>query len=183
MRICLSSAVLLSLALALPVLQAGGDKVEPGFTPLFNGKNFDGWKTKKGGEALDGKTEALKGRFKAVDGKLIIDPKVGGDVIIETVKELSKDAVIKFDFLPGDKCNNDLFFRGIKFDIVAKQLKNVKDGEWNQLEIISKGDTVEYKCNGKLERSVKGKGDKSTFGLRAEFGAIEIKNWRFKEGS
>jgi hypothetical protein len=160
---------------------AGEFKPEPGFTLLLNGKNLDGWKTKTGGESLDGKTEAYKGRFKVVDGKLVIDPKVKGDVIIETAKPLKGDIHIKFEFMPGPGCNNDLFLRGLKFDIIPKSLKGVKEGEWNEFEIVTKGATVEYKCNGVVQRTSKAKTDSSVFGIRAELGPIEIRHMRVKE--
>ena len=106
-------------------------KPEPGFTLLFNGKNLDGWKEASGKkESLDGKTEAYGGRFKVVDGRLVIDPEVKGDLHVETVRTFAKDVHIKFEFKPGPKCNNDLFLRGTKFDIVPgnKENKNVKEG-------------------------------------------------------
>src|SRR5256885_6581569 len=107
-----------TLVVLISVHATRGDdfKPEDGFTLLFNGKDLTGWKTTKG-ESLDGKTEAYNGRFKAADGVLTIDPKVKGDVRIETQKEFGKDVHIKFDFLPGEGCNNDLFLRGLKFDL------------------------------------------------------------------
>src|SRR5581483_127260 len=103
-------------------------KLEPGFTLLFNGKNLDGWKeASKKKESLDGKTEAYNGRFKVTDGRLVYDPEVKGDLYIETAKEFGKDVHIKFDFKAGPKCNNDVFLRGTKFDIIPanKENKNV----------------------------------------------------------
>ncbi len=172
---------LLGLALLVASGHADESKADPGFTLLLNGKNFDGWKTKKGNEPLDGKTEAYNGRFKLVDGVLVIDPKVKGDVIIETTKEFGKDVHIKFEFNPGPGCNNDLFLRGTKFDIVAKQLMNVKEGEWNSLEIIATGDTIEHKVNGVSKRMSKAKAKASPFGIRAEFGPVQIRNLQVKE--
>ena len=185
------SYAFLFAALALPAMSAGGEfKLEPGFTLLFNGKNLDGWKEASGKkEALDGKTEAYNGRFKVVEGVLVYDPAVKGDLYIETAKEFGKDVHIKFDFKPGPKCNNDLFLRGTKFDIVlaadekkkTKENKNVKDGEWNTLEIVVTGDKVEHKINGEVVRTSKAGAKATPFKLRAEFGAIEIKNLRVKE--
>jgi hypothetical protein len=173
----LTSACLLVGLMLASDLGAGDAK----FVPLFNGKNLDGWKTKKGGELLDGKTEAYKGRFKVVGGSLVIDPKVKGDVIIETVKEFGKNVVIRFEFNPGPGCNNDLFFRGTKFDIVAKQLKNIKEGEWNTLEISAVGDKLEHKVNGESKRVSTAKTKASPFGIRAEFGPLQIRNLQVKE--
>ena len=133
---------------ASPVFPAAG---ADGWSPLFNGKNLDGWKTKEG-EALEGKTEAYNGRYKVKDGMLVIDPSVKGDRTIFSTKEFAKDVHIKFEFLPGPGCNNDLFLRGIKFDLVKSNVKNMKEGEWNSLEIIVQGNKIEYKNNGETQR-------------------------------
>lgn len=194
MRIFTYSLFLFGLALLLPIplMSAGEFKLEPGFTLLFNGKNLDGWREAKGDKpALEGKTEAYKGRMKVVEGVLIYDPKVGGDKYIETTKEFAKDVHIKLDFKPGKGCNNDFFVRGTKFDIILaadekkknKENKNVKEGEWTTFEIIIVGDAVEHKIGGETARMSKTKaGAKATpLMFRAEFGAIEIKNIRVKE--
>ena len=179
------SRLLLPTALALFVIAARGGaaddfKPDPGFTPIFNGKNLDGWKTKKG-ESLEGKTEAYNGRFKVADGKLVIDPKVKGDVIIETTRSFAKDVHIKFEFMPGPGCNNDLFIRGLKFDIKKPDVKNLKEGEWNVFEIVIAGKKAEFKCNGETQRTGNVKNDSSPFGVRAEFGPVQFRRMQVKE--
>ena len=170
-------------ALLLAVPAAGDDANEPGFKALLNGKDLTGWKTKgKPGESLDGKTEAYKGRFKVTDAKLVIDPAVKGDVRIATAQEFGKETTIRFEFLPGTGCNNDLFLLGSKFDINPAQLKMVKVGEWNAMEIASGGGTTVFKINGETARTEKAKAEKSTFEVRAEFGLIEIRRMRAKTG-
>jgi hypothetical protein len=159
-------------------------QLEPGFMLLFNGKNLDGWKEANGKkEPLEGKTEAHNGRFKVVEGKLVYDPAVKGDLYIETTREFGKDVHIKFDFKPGPKCNNDLFLRGTKFDIIPgnKENKNVKEGEWYTFEIIITGDKIEHKINGETARTSKAMPKATPFKLRAEIGALEVKNIRVKE--
>ena len=182
--ICLFAG--LTLAISFSATTADDFKLEKGFTLLFNGKNLDGWREAAGKktDSLEGKTEAFKGRFKVDDGKLVYDPKVKGDLYIETTKEFGKDVHIKLDFKPGPACNNDFFIRGTKFDIVPGkgETKAVKEGEWQTLEIIVTGDKIEHKINGETVRTSKSKTDKTTpFKLRAEFGVIEIKNIRAKE--
>ena len=178
---------LFALALLLPAQVRSADefKLEEGFKLIFNGKDLDGWKefTGKDKAALDGKTEAFKGRFKVKEGVLIIDPSVKGDSHIETKKEFGKDVHIKFDFKPGPKCNNDFFIRGIKFDIVPgnKENKDVKEGQWYTCEIIAKGDTVEHKINGEMARKTTMKAKAAPFIMRAEIGEIHVKNIRVKE--
>ena len=178
--ILFTALILLTVA---PVLAADEFKPEPGFSLLFNGKNLDGWREAKGKkELLDGKTEACTGRFKVVEGILVYDPAVKGDLFIETVKEFTGDVHVKLDFMPGPKCNNDFFLRGTKFDIIPgnKENKAVKEGEWHTLEIVVTGDQVEHKIDGQTVRTSKTKGAASPFKLRAEIGAIQIKNIRVK---
>jgi hypothetical protein len=183
----LAGALLLAgsmVLLPLPGIAADDFKLEPGFTLLFNGKNLDGWKeASKNKESLEGKTEAYNGRFKVVDGRLVYDPSVKGDLYIETNKEFGKDVHIKFDFKPGPKCNNDFFLRGTKFDIIPgnKENKNVKEGEWYTFEIVVNGDKIEHKINGETSRTSKAGAKATPFKIRAEFGAIELKNVRAKE--
>jgi hypothetical protein len=176
-------ALLLMAAFWALAAEPGKDE---GLTPLFNGKDLTGWKTqkKKGseGEALGGKSEAYGGRFKVQDGLLIIDPKVKGDVRIETVKRFEKDAVIRLEYRPGPKCNNDLFFRGLKFDLSAANIKGLQEGKWYTLEIAVKGDDMEVTQDGKSLRKAKVKGKGGTpLEIRAEFGEMAVKSIRVKE--
>lgn len=179
----------LAFAAALAPMSAGDFKLEKGFTLLFNGKNLDGWRERNSKDNLDGKTEAFKGRFKVTDGVLVYDPAVGGDKYIETVKSFEKDVHFKFDFKAGAKCNNDVLFRGTKFDIILpadekkanKENKHVKLGEWATFELVAKDGTIEHKINGETVRTTKSPLKASTLVLRAEFGAIEVKNIRVKE--
>lgn len=173
-------AACLVFALSSSEARADDFKLEPDFTLLFNGKNLDGWKTRNG-EALDGKTEAANGRFKVSDGHLVIDPKVKGDVVINTAKEWGKDVHIKFEFLPGPGCNNDLYFRGLKFDLKKSDVKNLKEGEWNEFEIVVRGDKAEFKCNGETLRTANAKAGNTPLGLRAEFGPVQLRRIRIKE--
>jgi hypothetical protein len=172
--------------LVLAVLAAALPQDDPGFTPLFNGKNLDGWKEASGKrEALDGKTEAYGGRFKVVEGRIVLDPEVKGDLHLETARTFAKDVRIRFEFKAGPKCNNDLFLRGTKFDIVPgnKENKNVKEGEWTPFEIVVTGDKIEHKVGGETARTSTLKADApaSTFRIRAEFGSLEVRNLRVKE--
>lgn len=173
------------LATALGLLLAASlcfaePKADSGFTLLFNGKDFSGWKMNKTNEPLEGKSDAAKMRFIIKDGNLVIDPKVKGDLTINTVQDFEKDVHIKFEYKPDAKCNNDLFLRGMKFDIKKGDVKNIKFDDWNSFEIILKGDSAEFKNNGELQKMMKTKPGKTPFGIRAENGGIEIKNLQYK---
>ena len=168
------------VGLLAPLCVAADDfKLEEGFVLIFNGKNLDGWKT-KAGEVQDGKTEAYNGRFKVAEGNLVVDVKVKGDVNLSTTKEFGKDAHLKFDYMPGAGCNNDLFFYGTKFDLKKGDVKNIKEGEWNAFEIIVQGGKAEFKNNGESLKTMPVKAEKSGLGIRAEFGAIQFRHLRVK---
>lgn len=181
------TACLLFLAVASAVAVADDFKLEPGYRLLFNGKNLDGWRNKMGKkdakpEPLDGKTEAYAGRFKVVESELVLDPKVKGDRYIETSEEFTSPVTIRFQFKPGDACNNDLFLLGTKFDITKEGVKNAKFGEWNDFEIAVADGKAQFKSNGQLIKTIPTKSDKSPFCLRAEFGNIVYRNLRVSEG-
>lgn len=169
------------LVLSGPRVPGAEDKAES-FTPLFNGKDLTGWKEKKGGTSLEGKTEAYKGRFKVHEGVLVIDPKVKGDVRIVTVREFAGDVHVKFEFKPDAKCNNDLFLRGHKFDLVKSGVKNLKQDEWNAFEIIVKDKKITFKNNGEVQRSGAVKSDSSVLEIRAEFGAVAFRRMEVMGG-
>src|SRR5581483_9660751 len=101
----------------------------------------------------------------------------------ETARTFAGDVTVRFEFLPDAKCNNDLFFRGQKFDLSRENVKNMKTGEWNPIEITLRGGKIEFKVNGEVVRSAATKNERSTFGIRAEFGAIQIRHLRVKEGN
>ena len=171
MRIaCVTCAVLVAVAPG----RADDFKPDDGFTPLFNGKDLSGWKTEKG-ESLDGKTEAYNGRFKMADGVLTIDPTVKGDVKVFTTREFDKDVHIRFEFKPDGKCNNDLFLRGLKFDIKKPDVKDLREGEWNSFDIIIAGGKAEFRHNGVTLKMVPVKGKASPLGIRAEFGSMQVR--------
>jgi len=160
-------------------------KPDAGFTPLFNSKDLTGWKVAatnakdKSGDSTDGKTETPT-KFLVKEGNLVIDAKVKGDITLYTTKTYGGDVHIKFEFKPGEKCNNDLYFRGQKFDIKADPALKFKEGEWNTFEIIIVGGDGEFKCNGESVKKFKAKPDATTFGIRAELGAIEYRKLQIK---
>jgi hypothetical protein len=183
----LSAAVLCVSALAASA--ADDFKLESGFALLFDGKALDGWQqradTKKDKDAkpvlLAGKTDAYDKRFVVTNGELVIDPKVKGDRYIETVRQFAGDFTVRFDFKPGEGCNNDVLLLGTKFDIKAGAkggLKDVKVDEWHKFEVNVKGGSAEFLINGTKAATQKTKGDKGPLTLRAEFGPMTVKNVR-----
>ena len=168
------------LTLASKASQAADEfQLELGFSSFFNGKDLSGW-TIRGGEPLEAKTEAPKKRFQVMDEAIVIDGKTKGNMVIDTVAKFTGDVQLKFQYLPSQGCNNDLYFRGVKFDLKEGNVKNIQLGEWNALEITVTGEEVIIKNNGEKQITTKAKSDSSPLGLRAEFGAIQFRQLRSK---
>ena len=193
----LFSCALLVCAAATVAGAADDFKPEAGFKLVFNGKDLTGWQTRaetkkdKDGNktevkpmALEGRTEAYGHRFAVKDGALVIDYKTKGDKYLETVQKFGGDFTIRYDFKPGEGCNNDTLLLGMKFDIVTSAkntTKGVKLGEWNKMEIVVKSGSADFLVNGEKVATQKLKGEKGPLVLRAEFGPIAYKNIRATE--
>src|SRR5262245_57720958 len=126
----LLGAAVVGLVLAAPG-SAGDDKVEPGYTRLFNGKDLTGWRL--GQPGLDGKTETANKKWHVTDGVIVIDGGGGGDIY--TVKDFNKDFHLKLEFRAAPKADSGLYIRGPQLQVrdypragPYNKLKNFKDG-------------------------------------------------------
>ncbi|MFD2202793.1 3-keto-disaccharide hydrolase [Shivajiella indica] len=141
---------------------------ESEFTPLFNGKNLDGW--------IGNKTA-----YRAENGMIVIDPKGGGGGNLFTEKEYG-NFILKFEFLLTPGANNglgihaplegdaayvgkeiqildneaekyadlhDYQFHGSVYGVMAAKRGHLKaPGEWNQQEVIVQHPKIKVILNG-----------------------------------
>ena len=166
-----SSFALLTLLLTAMLAPAAEPIVEPGFTPLFDGKSLDGWQGGKDGYVVQ-------------DESIVSQPKGSGN--LATIKQYS-DFHLKFEFKLTAGANNgigirvpdeapgerlDPAFKGIEIQViddVADRYKGIKEwqrhgsvygvvgaktgflkpaGEWNSEEIIARGKQIKVILNG-----------------------------------
>jgi hypothetical protein len=146
-------------------------QVEPGFTPLFNGKNLDGWKLVGG-----------NGPGYVVEGNKIVCPPDGGGNLF-TEKEYANFVLrLEFKLSPGGNngvglrapLEGDAAYKGMEIQVLddpAPQYKDIKPaqhtgsiygvvaakqgalkptGEWNAYEITARGRHVSIKLNGTM---------------------------------
>jgi len=154
-----SSALALSLGFCclLGVQTAiGGDqfKLEDGFTSLFNGKDFTGWRYYK--ETLDGRTETADKRFSVESG--VIVAQVGkGIKDLFTVKEFPGNFHLKLEFRASLKSDSGVYLRSSGHQLQVrdyirrgerKQLKKFKNDDWNELDVILTNNVVTSTVNG-----------------------------------
>ena len=147
---------------------------EPGFTPLFNGKNLEGW-------LLVHTSNSGRG-YVVEDGQIVCPPDGGGNLL--TIGEYA-DFVLRFEFLtePGGNSGvgirapleGDIAYTGMEIQILdhvhsryagrlepwqrhgsvynvhaadADALKPA--GEWNEQEIRAEGDRITVTLNGQV---------------------------------
>src|SRR3954452_10344300 len=181
----LASAVLV----AFPAARAD----EPGFRPLFNGKDLTGWRL--GGTDLAGKTATDDGRFAVKDGILVIEgskdrpPKM---TEIDTARSYDGDFTLRLEFRASRNANSGLHLRDKVFAHQLqvrdyprvgpyKTLKDYKDGDWNAIEVVVTGNKARCTCNGELLEAALEIPDKGPLALQSEINVVEYRNIRIKE--
>jgi hypothetical protein len=185
-----STFVVAVVAFGLPGGRAADDfTVEEGFTSLFNGKDLSGWRVGK--EVLDAKTENANRRFQVVDGVIVANAKdadgKGGILDLYTTKEFNKDFTLRLEFRAAPRADSGVYIRGKQLQVrdypTVGPYKKVKfkDADWNELEIIVKGEAAECRCNGEVIEPAFKVPAKGAIGLQAEAGKFEFRRVRIKE--
>ena len=165
---------------------------EPGFQPIFNGKDLTGWRL--GNTELAGKTASDDGRFAVKDGVLVITgskdtpPKM---TEIDTVESYDGDFTLRLEFRASRDANSGLHLRDKAFAHQLqirdyprvgpyKTLKGYKDGDWNAIEVIVTGTKARCTCNGELLEAALAIPDKGPLALQSEINVVEYRNIRIK---
>jgi sugar lactone lactonase YvrE len=171
---------------------------ESGFTSLFNGKDFTGWRFSGGKE--DG--AAAVPNWKVRDRVIFV--RGGSSPHLATDKEYADfDLRLEWRAL-SDKYNSGLFIRsgrkvganqinlakGSEGNFIGGKIQGAKAvpdlqktaGEWNEWRVLVKGDKVSFWCNGKLAWEATGLAPgKGYIGLQAEGAPIEFRHLRIRE--
>ena len=168
-----------------------------GFKPLFNGKDFTGWRFSGGKE---GATAAPN--WKVKDGMIYLTG--GGQPHLATDREYA-DFELRLQWRAlRDPYNSGLYVRSGR-NVGANQINLAKGGEggfiggkvngaktvpelqkpakeWNEWRVLVRGDKVTLWCNGKKAWEATGlRPAKGYIGLQAEGAPIEFRNLRLRE--
>jgi hypothetical protein len=184
-------------ALAGTVAQAQeltAEEKDAGFVPMFNGKDFTGWRFTGDVTAPD--------NWKVQDG--VIQVTGGGKPHLATEREYS-DFEMRFEWRAlRDKYNSGFFVRSAK-ELGKNQLNLAKGnegvfiggkltgaksaadlqkpaGEWNEWRVLAEGQQLTFWCNGKLAWESGGlQPERGYIGLQAEGAPLEFRNLRIRE--
>ena len=184
-----------SSALALVVwvfFLAAARADEPGFEPIFNGRELTGWRSGK--TELVGRTASDDGRFAVKDGILVITgskdtpPRMAE---IDTVDAYDGDFTLRLEFRAARGANSGLHLRDKAFAHQLqirdyprvgpyKALKGYEDGGWNAIEVVVTGSKARCTCNGELLEAAMALPEKGPIALQSETNVIEYRNIRVK---
>lgn len=185
MRIITLACTTLVLCALVGSAQGPDKKEEEGFTRLFDGKTFAGWKT----------SDKTAKSWKIEEGMLRL---TGGNNHLFTEKTY-EDFIVRFEWRPAKKgYNSGFFIRGGNQIQMAqgdaghllsrgKDTKGVPTlhkapGEWNEWEVTCIGGKCSLKVNGTLAWEIEDfKAKAGTLGIEAEGAAIDFRNLRIKE--
>lgn len=171
-----------------------------GFTSLFNGKDLTGWGylNKKQDELIfesfEGKNQSKDSRFKVIDGILTVNPNNYVElndpsyITLWTAKEYPDDFYFTIEFRAAKNADSGIFLRGIQLQcrdyLVAgpyKNLKNYRAQEWNQIEVVVKGNFARCTCNDEILEEALKLPATGPLGLEADRGQVEYRNIQIKE--
>jgi hypothetical protein len=183
-----SALALLGLAIFLGA--AGAD--EPGFRPIFNGRDLTGWRV--GQTDLAGKTASDDGRFAVKDGILVITGSKDTPskmTEIETARSYDGDFTLRLEFRASRNANSGLHLRDKAFAHQLqirdyprvgpyKALKDYKDGDWNAIEVVVTGTKARCTCNGELLEAALDIPERGPLALQSETNVMEYRNIRIK---
>jgi arylformamidase len=165
---------------------------EPGFKPLFNGKDLTGWRVGK--TALAGSTASDDGRFAVRDGVLVITgsketpPRM---TEIDTMESYDGDFTLRLEFRASRDANSGLHLRDKVFTHQLqirdyprvgpyKTLKEYKADDWNTIEVVVTGTKARCTCNGELLEAALEIPAKGPLSLQSEINVVEYRNIRIK---
>jgi lysophospholipase L1-like esterase len=183
-------------------------KPEDGFVSLFNGKDLTGWGYRataprkgapkpgaplfvevKADQSFDGQTESADGRYRAINGRLVITTPAEGRRIqaLWTTREFPEDFELRLEFRATPNADSGVYLRKPQLQcrdfLVAgpyKDLKQYKAQDWNELVVVVKGGVAHATCNGEVLEAALKLPATGPIGLEGDRGQMEYRRLRVK---
>lgn len=190
--------------------QAEAFKPDPGFVSLFNGKDLTGWGYRitpprkapkapkpdapfiveiKAEEKFDGQATSSDGRYRAINGRLVVTTPAEGRRIqaLSTQLEFPQDFILKLEFRATPNADSGVFLRKPQLQcrdyLLAgpyKDLKKYKAQDWNELIVTVKGGIAHAECNGEVLEDALKIPETGPIGLEGDRGQMEYRHLQMK---
>jgi len=189
---------------------------EPGYTSLFNGRDLTGWGYRPTPEAdreiarnwqardpnaaawpfleertdFDGLTASPDGRFRAINGRLVVTTPPEGRKIQQlwTTTEIGTDFELRLEFRATPNADSGVYVRGPQlqcrdYDLAGpwNDLPHYRPGEWNELIITVRGTALHATCNGDVLDHGLTLPATGPIGVEGDRGQMEYRRIRYKE--
>lgn len=190
-------------------------QVEQGFESLFNGRDLTGWSFRvtpesvrasarrwmerdpngvawpfvDKAEAFDGQSATPDGRYRAINGRLVVTTPTEGRRIQQlwTTREFPQDFTLKLEFRATPNADSGVFLREPQlqcrdFPLAGpwKDLKNFRPGDWNELIVEARGGTARCTCNGEVLEEAFKLPATGSIGLEGDRGQMEYRRIRIR---
>jgi lysophospholipase L1-like esterase len=189
---------------------------EDGFESLFNGRDLTGWGYRPTSEAdkesarrwqasdpnaaawpfvtdavaFDGKAASADGRFRAINGRLVVTTPAEGRRIQQlwTTREFPENFILKLEFRATPNADSGVYLRGPQLQCrdyglagPYKDLKQYKPQDWNELVITVTNGVARATCNGELLEADFKLPETGPIGLEGDRGQMEYRRIRIKQ--
>lgn len=161
---------------------------EPGFSPLFNGRDLTGWGFLT--NRFDGQSSSPDGRYLAKNGRLIVTTPPEGRryQVLWTTREFPHNFVLKLEFRATPNADSGVFLRKPQLQCrdyalagPYKNLARYRPQDWNELEITVQGGSAHCTCNGEVLEADFKLPPTGPIGLEGDRGQMEYRRIRLKE--
>lgn len=196
--------------LGLIETESDGFEVEDGFVSLFNGKDLTGWgfrptpprKKPKNprpdapvfvevteARNFDGKTASDDGRYRVVNGRLVVMTPPEGRRIQQlwTTEEFGGDFVLKLEFRATPNADSGVFIRKPQLQCrdyplagPYYDLTGYRPQDWNELVVTVREGIATATCNGETLTDNMAVPDTGPIGLEGDRGQMEYRRIRLK---
>jgi lysophospholipase L1-like esterase len=188
---------------------------EEGFESLFNGRDLTGWGYRPTSEAdkqsakrwqasdpnappwpfvtepvaFDGLTASPDGRFRAINGRLVVTTPPEGRKIqqLYTTREFPEDFVLKLEFRATPDADSGVYLRGPQLQCrdyrlagPYKDLKHYKPQDWNELVVTVRNGIAHVTANGELLEAEFKVPPTGPIGVEGDRGQMEYRRIRIK---
>ncbi len=138
---------------------------------------------------FDGKTATPDGRYRAIAGRLVVTTPAEGRRVQQlwTTAEFPEDFTLKLEFRATPNADSGVFLRGPQLQcrdfLLAgpyKELKQFKEGDWNELVVTVRAGIAHATCNGELLTADMKVPATGPIGLEGDRGQMEYRRIRLK---
>ena len=135
-------------------------------------------------------TNSPDGRFIARNGRLIVatPPEYRRVQKLSTEREFPNDFVLRLEFRATPNADSGIFIRGPQLQCrdyplagPYKNLKNYRQGDWNEIEVTVKDGVANCLCNGEVLEAAMKVPATGPIGLEGDRGQMEYRRIRIKE--